>query len=137
MRSVISLIFFSVFILIGSSAWAGKPINNLDGQVPPQLDGEPRGLEEVKTAVITACSKRGWMPVIVGPNDIEAEINVRDKHFAKVKIHFTPETYSIHYLDSKNLDYDSADQTIHRNYNKWVILLGRSISRGFSVQTQI
>lgn len=30
------------------------------------------------------------------------------------------------------LDYDDEDQTIHRNYNKWVILLDQAIQQEFS-----
>lgn len=62
-------------------------------------------------------------------NTIIASLSVRAKHFAEVEISYNEKTYSIKYKSSKDLDFNEQKQTIHRNYNKWVILLSETINR--------
>ena len=69
--------------------------------------------------------------MLVSDDRFEASIHVRS-HFAKVEIAFDTRAYSITYLDSNNLDYNAQKRKIHRNYNKWVILLSEAIQREFS-----
>ena len=127
----IALLFF---LLISSIAEAAKPIGNLiDVPVPTSLDGTYPSLDEVKRAIISGCKIKGWSPELIDQNKFKASIWVRDKHFAEIEIRFTDEKYSIIYLSSKNLDYNAKKQKIHRNYNKWVILLSQAIQSEFGV----
>ena len=119
------------------SAFAVQPVKDLlDVAVPINADGTAISLENVKTAIITACKARGWTPVISGSNEIKASILVRSKHYAEITIPYTANTYSIKYVRSDGLDYDPEEKTIHRNYNKWVVMLSASIQRQFGVRSQ-
>ena len=122
---------FFIFPVIGLAA---KPIENLiDVPVPVKVDGSQHSIEEVQAAIIAGCRERGWVPVIAGENNIVASILVRAKHSAEVDISYSATNYSIIYKSSENLDYNEEKQKIHRNYNKWVVLLSDSIQRQFGV----
>lgn len=58
---------------------------------------------------------------------IKCSILIRGRHYAEVIIPYSSSAYSIYYSDSRVLDYDERAQRIHRNYNKWVILLSQAI----------
>lgn len=124
----IGILWFTVFtFLLPELALAAKPINNLvDVAIPTRADGTRLSLVEVRDGVFAGCRFKGWAPTLVAENKFEASIHVRS-HFAKVAIEFDEFTYSISYMDSDNLDYDPKGQKIHRNYNKWVVLLSQAI----------
>jgi hypothetical protein len=123
-----------LFLLISSIAEGAKRIENLiDVPVPTSLDGTYPSLDEVKRAIISGCKIKGWSPELIDQNKFKATIWVRDKHFAEIEIPFTEDKYSIIYLSSKNLDYNAKKQKIHRNYNKWVILLSEAIKNELRV----
>jgi hypothetical protein len=128
-----TLVFFAIFLGAGSQAWAAKPILNIeDESVPVKLDGSTRSIEEVRNAIAAGCRLKGWSSVIVDEAHIKCSILVRGKHYAEVMIPYTESEYSILYADSRDLDYDAERQRIHRNYNKWVILLSRAIQQQFT-----
>ena len=99
--------------------------------MPIKLDGSGRTVEEVQEAIVKGCRGKGWSPVLDGENQIKCSITVRGKHFVEVKIPFTESAYSILYSDSRVMDYDAERQRIHRNYNRWIVLLSDSIQRQF------
>jgi hypothetical protein len=96
------------------------------------VDGSARALDEVRAAIINGCEAKEWSVVTDGEARIECSILVRGRHYAEVMIPYSSSAYSIYYSDSRVLDYDENDQSIHRNYNKWVILLSQAIQRQFS-----
>ena len=119
-------------LLVAQPAFADKPVQDMiDVAIPARVDGSRMSIDEVKEAIIAGCKVKGWAPVLVESDRFEASIYVRT-HFAKVVIPFDQSTYSIRYLDSQNLDYDPEKRKIHRNYNKWVILLSEAIQREFT-----
>lgn len=108
----------------------GQPISNIEDKViPTKLDGSDRSLDDVREAIAKGCMSKGWTPVVVDESQIKCSILVRGKHYAEVNIPFTESGYSIVYADSRVLDYDPEQGRIHRNYNKWVILLSQSIDQ--------
>jgi hypothetical protein len=124
---------FAVFLLASADAQATKPIMNIeDHPVAAQLDGTPRSLEQVRDGIIAGCKRKGWNPVIESDTQVKCSILVRGQHYAEVKIPFSVSTYSIIYSNSRVLDYNPERQRIHRNYNKWVILLSRTIDQQFT-----
>lgn len=128
----------AAFIALPLLAFAAMPIQDLPNvPVPVKADGSNYTDEEVRTAIIAACRKRGWTPRLDGASRLTAAILVRSKHYAEIEIVFDPSAYSIRYLSSRNLDYDEADRRIHRNYNKWVAQLSQSIQREFGVHSQM
>ena len=127
-----NLILAAVLFVVGAEALAAKPIENIvDHAVPAKLDGSARAPEEVRDAIVNGCRAKGWNPVMDGESQIKCSITVRGKHYVEVDIPFTESKYSILYADSRVMDYDAARQRIHRNYNKWVVLLSDSIQRQF------
>ena len=115
-------------------ALAAKPIENLiDVRVPTNADGSSPSLEDVRNAIVSGCKKKRWIPVLDENNNITCSILVRSRHFAEVEIPYTADTYSILYKSSRELDYNEKKQRIHRNYNKWVILLSDAIQREFGI----
>lgn len=133
---VLHIVFVAFLMFTGSSVFAAKPIENIiDFPIPTDIDGGKYSIESVKNAILSACRKRGWTPVDDGKNTITASIFVRS-HYAEITIPYTDEKYSIYYKSSKNLDYSEKKQKIHRNYNRWVFMLTKSIQREFNVRAQ-
>ena len=80
---------------------------------------------QVEKAILKAGIEKGWSMTVRQPGIIDAYILVREKHRAVIQIDYDEKEYSIMYKDSENLLYE--DGKIHRNYNKWIILLDQKI----------
>ena len=125
-------ILASLLLLVSSYAWGAKPIQNIvDESVPIIADGSSATLEDVKKAIIAGCKLKGWKAVLDGDTQIKCSILVRGRHYAEVTIPYSESSYSILYLDSRELDYNEKKQKIHRNYNNWVIKLSQAINQQF------
>lgn len=119
------LILTAILSLSLLGACTSKPVHNFDDQLVPLAEsGSRMSLASVEHSILDASRKRGWIARVVEPGLIEAQISIRN-HGANVQIPFSADSYSIHYKDSENLDFD--DGSIHRNYNKWVNNLSKSI----------
>lgn len=81
---------------------------------------------QVEAAIKRAGGSLGWHMKDVGPGHIEAQLPIRS-HLAVVDIFYNSKDFSIKYKDSRNLNYDKADNTIHSNYNGWVQNLQNAI----------
>lgn len=111
-------------------ACATTSLLNVQSQpIPALADGRQPSLNEVERDILNAVKKRGWRAHVVKPGLIEAKITVRS-HMAEVSIPYTTKSYGIQYKNSVNLDYDG--DSIHRNYNKWVVKLSQSIQNELS-----
>jgi hypothetical protein len=127
-----SLFLALVFLLTPVALIAASPIQNLiDVPVPIRVDGGGYSIEEVRAAIIKASQTGLWTAEIAADNAIRAHLNVKNKHFAVVEIPYSETAYSIMYVSSDNLDYNAKWQSIHRNYNKWVLQLSTSIKEQF------
>lgn len=82
---------------------------------------------EIQEAIVKAATQRGWTVRRVTPGLVQADITVRNTFFAAVDIHYSLSNFRIDYRDSRGLDY--KDGKIHRNYNRWVHNLDKSIMR--------
>ncbi|TKJ39448.1 MAG: hypothetical protein CEE38_01555 [Planctomycetes bacterium B3_Pla] len=118
--------FFPVFLmLVVIPSCIVQPVMNLSNEpVPTSADGSTYTRKQLHEAIIRACKLRGWIAQPKKKGLIEASINVR-MHRAKVEIHYDETKISILYKDSYDLDY--ADGYIHRNYNRWITYLYRTI----------
>lgn len=83
--------------------------------------------EEIQQAILKAAAERGWTVRRFTPGLVQADITVRNTFFAAVDIHYSLSNFRIDYRDSRGLDYN--DGKIHRNYNRWVYNLDKSIMR--------
>ncbi|MEA9390025.1 hypothetical protein SJI19_05575 [Acerihabitans sp. TG2] len=81
--------------------------------------------DHVKQAILQAGMARQWVMTPVQPGVINGSLKARD-HQANIQITYSPDSYSIHYVSSKNLLADTKGN-IHRNYNHWIANLNKDI----------
>jgi hypothetical protein len=81
----------------------------------------------VEEAILLGLVDKGWTGKVVRTGVIKGSILVRGKHRAEVEIFYDFNKYSIMYKSSHNLDYNPKKETIHRNYNRWVLNLQNAI----------
>jgi hypothetical protein len=122
-----------VLLLICGTGWARALENMVDVEMPQRLDGSSYTLDEIQQAVAKGCVAKGWRPKVASEQEIECTITVRDRHYVKVRIPYTETHYSILYVDSREMDYNEAKQTIHRNYANWIINLSTAIQMQFEL----
>lgn len=122
-------VFLLALIFVPAIA-APKPITNMiDVPVPVKVDSSSYTAEEVRAAIIEGCLASEWVAVVDDEGQVRATLNIKNKHFAEVEIPYSASSYSIIYTSSTNLNYNEARQTIHRNYNRWVLRLSQSIDK--------
>ena len=102
----------------------GTPIVNIQSAaIPPNPAAT---MENIGKAIIRAGQTLGWQITPMGPGKAEGVLVLR-RHRAVVDISYDTTSFSIHYKDSVNLDYDAQDKTIHSNYNGWIRNLEKAI----------
>ena len=116
-------IIFAVVLGAMGAACTTKPIYNVSNAPVPAASRNP-GLDAVGKAITRAGAALGWHMQETRPGHILATLNLRT-HRAVVDVNYTPQSYSIQYKDSIDLDYDGVN--IHRNYNSWIQNLDRAI----------
>lgn len=123
-------IFTAMAILLTFSltGCGSNPVKNVTSEIVPS---SVKSKEDVKKAIVKAGYSLGWIVQEIDENTLEARITVRNKHTAKVKIPYSLKEYSILYQSSQNLNYDSEEQTIHRNYNSWINNFNQRIQHQF------
>ncbi|MEI6895177.1 MAG: membrane lipoprotein lipid attachment site-containing protein [Colwellia sp.] len=115
-------ILLSIFTL---AACQSTPVYNIEkNQVPAGLS-----VEQVEKSIVLGLIQKGWSVKSNANGVILADIKVRT-HSATIEIQFDTTQYSINYVDSANLKYDSTKNTIHKNYNNWIIYIERLIQTG-------
>ena len=120
MRKLLTVLAFALLL---TGCKTPSTIQNFhDSPVPPMITATEN---DVAKAIMTAATVRGWTITKNEPGMLEATLNVRNKHSAVVSIPYSAQNFSIQYKDSSNLDHKG--NTIHRNYNRWVVLLERQI----------
>jgi len=118
----ILFVLLSVFIL---AACKTTPVYNIEqSQVPAGITAK-----QVEKNIVKALIQKGWQVKANADGVILAEILVRT-HTARIEISFDASQYSINYVDSTNLKYDGKKNTIHKNYNNWIIYIDRLIQTG-------
>jgi hypothetical protein len=110
--------------LTGLAACTSKPVLTPQEQL---VVGHNFSHEQVQQAILKALAERGWNTRAVTPQLIQADILVRNLHYAAVDIHYSVSNFRINYRDSRALDYKNGK--IHRNYNRWVNNLDMDIMR--------
>jgi len=98
------------------------PVQNVPAtQVYIPADADASFIPE---AIVAGGRAKGWRMSHESPGHFVGYLAVRS-HTAQVDIFYDANSYSIQYKDSTNLKYDGV--RIHRNYNKWIILLDQQI----------
>jgi hypothetical protein len=128
------LLAAALFAAAPAQAGRDAPILNVTDTPVAWLPGVEQSTDKVARAIITACARLGWVCSIAEPGEITGRLNLRS-HQADVRIPYSTEKYSILYVSSENLRYDAAENTIHRNYNNWVLNLQRQINAELAATT--
>jgi hypothetical protein len=124
MRKYLCIAVTSLFFSACSTL---QPIYNVESaSVPANRDGTPIATTDVARAIHSAASHKGWTAKDITGTQIQASIVVRGRHEATVDISFDSEHYSIQLKRTNGLDQSNGK--IHRNYNKWIILLSEEIA---------
>ena len=122
---IVFIAIFAIFITAGCTRGA-IPIHNVDNMVNTPM-AKKATETQVFNAIVQAGSSLGWKVTKIKAGLAEARLDIR-KHKAVVDIKYDAKTYSITYKSSTNLKYNSSTQTIHPNYNNWIINLDEKIA---------
>lgn len=114
-----ALVTLALLTLAGCTS---KPIVNPSRTLTPEVQASQ---DEVKQAIVTALTKRKWSVQRVNPDQVQAEITVREKFHVEIDINYSAGGYTIAYRDSSGMGYQNGK--IHRNYLRWVNLLDQDI----------
>lgn len=127
MRNLLLIISLSAFFAACSHL---KPVESLSGNVIPSKLSE----KKIVKGITLGGTARGW---VINPDKDKSKtltgtLMLR-KHTVVVSIPYTNESYDIVYVSSENLNYDSTQNKIHRNYLKWVINLRQAINVNLAI----
>lgn len=106
-------------VVAGPAIARDAPLVNPSGIPVPWSKSRAPTLEEIGGAIVKGCGVRGWSCSITKPGEIRAVLHVR-QHMAESRIDYDTKTFSVTYVDSKELRYDPVKNEIHRKYNGWV-----------------
>ena len=148
------------FVILTTLAMLGcSSVNGPDPVAMVQYDNVPivtksgknLSLREVRQVITDSAIEAGWKVVDSQTGPVVGTYEYKNKHFATVKIDYTPQSFSIVYESSKNLKYRISDQyesyepvqigaakrypkgtpLIHGVYNNWVKTLKDKIQTNF------
>jgi len=110
-------IFALVLLVAFLAACRTAPIYNVDDAPVTTADNAQPTMKQIEQAIVQAGTGLGWRMEPQGPGHIVGTLYLRG-NMAQVDINYDRKSYSIHYKDSKGLNYDG--EKIHKNYNGWV-----------------
>lgn len=143
---ILRLILLSFLSLVSLQALAQRmpvPIVNHQNVAIESPSGNPRSLEEVKQAILTASLRRPWSFSAPEAGTLIATLNVRGKHTVVTEIRYAPDKYSLIYRSSDNMKFapapaaagapavDGDPGVIHPFYNTWVQELREDLRKQF------
>jgi hypothetical protein len=108
-------------------ARANDPVANFENRPVAALQGTRLSQAQVRDAIVAGASARNWKVNYVAAGLLVAQLKVAGRHLVEVDIRYGPQYYSVLYRDSINMNYRTADATIHPSYNRWTRELVESI----------
>lgn len=123
------LVFLASLGFAAAATAGGRPIpmQEIINAPLPWPDGKEGSLEQVQHAVFAGLATKGWVGTLVGPGKAHAYIQKPDWR-CEIDVTFTTHSYSITYSNSEHLDYNPDKHVIHRNFNRWLVLLQQAIN---------
>jgi hypothetical protein len=119
-------VFMILALAMASGCMRQAALQNLTAMPVMGLNGQSLSQAKVREAILAGVNARGWVARELTPGVITATLTVR-AHRAEVDIPYDGKSYSIVYKSSSNLDYNAAEQTIHNQYNNWILYLKEDI----------
>ncbi len=123
MYKITKNLFILTFIILLTN---GCGINKVYNVPTKKFVQKPKN-QSVYNSIIESGKFLGWNMKQTNKNTIIGKLVIRD-HIAKVKIAFNENSYSINLLEAHNLNYNKAENSIHKNYNGWVKNLENQIN---------
>ena len=114
------ILLFSSFIILGCTSTQVYNVNQ--HKIKTQ-----KSSERVYNVIKAAGTGLGWHINKIKPGVAQGKLVLRD-HMAIIRINYNRSYYTIRYVKSQNLKYNSAKGTIHKNYNGWIHNLENAIS---------
>ncbi len=94
----------------------------------------PFDVEKLEKSIKTSLVNYNWSITDINDGLITAQYSKSNGVIvADIKVEYDSEGYSITYVDSKNLDANLKRMTIHKNYNRWIANLNKTISMNYMV----
>ena len=115
-------LLFCGLLLLCSGCFSPQSVPSID-RVPVTVVKAGRGMSEV---IRTAAAKKGWAASEAKPGTVRCTLLVRT-HKVVVDIPYTKDSFSIHYVDSEDMEYDAQNKMINRKYIQWVRNLEKQI----------
>ena len=109
-------------LLLCSGCFSLQPVPSIDN-VPITVVKAGRNTSEV---IRTAAARKGWATSESQPGTVRCTLIVRT-HKVVVDIPYTKNSFSIHYVDSVDMEYDKQGKMINRKYIQWVRNLEKQI----------
>ena len=125
-KIVISLVSIMVFISCANT----KTLRSLENNpISPDLS-----TSQIEKVILKSGASHGWTVAKskTEPHSYLAKLFVRS-HYLEVLITVEKNSYSVTYNDSKELKYNSIQNTIHRNYYRWVTIFINDINKNLSI----
>ena len=116
---------FAALLLISSLVITGCKTSTIYN-VQQHKVSHQKSSETVYRAIRSAGQSLGWQIRKIKPGVAQGKLYLRT-HTAIVRITYTRSSYSIRYVSSQNLKYNSNKNTIHSNYNGWIQNLEKAI----------
>ena len=93
---------------------------------------QPIDMNKLKSAIQLALIDMNWRTVSQTATSVTGEFQKDGGEIrARIKVVFSTSGYRIEYVDSRGLNVDLEEKTIHRNYMRWVRNLDKDIATNY------
>lgn len=115
--------------VMGTAVARSAPMVEPERVLLPSAQGQARGADAVRAAIVAGGQSLGWMVVKDEPGRLTLKYNKQGKHEAVIDALYDADGYQLKYVDSMNLNYEhgSSGREIHPNYNRWIANLIKTI----------
>lgn len=114
---ILPLLILFVFALVACGHKAETIDNKIKGNQEPQA---------IEKSIILAARSLGWVVQPVDDQTMTATITSPERSLT-VMITYTPQSYIIQYQSGNNMEFDIEDNSIHKQYTRWVEALDKRI----------
>jgi len=135
-RLAVALLALAAFPVLAPAVQAGGrpiPMKEIIDAPVPWPGGNEGKIEQVQRAVFAGLRSKGWTATLAAPGKAHAYIQKPDWR-CEIDVTFNTKSYSITYSNSEHLDYNAEAHVIHRNFNRWLLLLQEQINLALSLQ---
>jgi hypothetical protein len=123
MRKILHILLLGIGVLsTGAFARSLEPVANYEDVAIETSGGKSLTEEQVKSAIVTALTAKGWTLHGTEGKEIVASYRRGRHHAVTLGVTYTATTYSIRYVSSERMRYSenrAPTPVIHPVYNMW------------------